>query len=33
MITDILNEEPEQPVGAIFTNRFIEAKGNIQEQM
>ena len=32
IITDILNKEPEQPVGAIFKNRFSEAKGNLQEK-
>ena len=26
IITDILNKEPEQPVGNIFKNRFVEAK-------
>jgi len=31
-ITDILNKEPEQPVGVIFKNRFSEAKGNFQEK-
>ena len=29
IITDILNKEPEQPVGAIFKNRFGEAKNNL----
>ena len=33
IITDILNKEPEQPVGAIFKNRFSEAKGNLQEKI
>ena len=32
-ITDILKKEPEQPVGAIFKNRFSEAKGNLQEKI
>jgi len=33
IITDILNKEPEQPVDAIFKNRFSEAKGNLQEKI
>jgi len=33
IITDILNKEPEQPVGTIFKNLFIEAKGNLQEKI
>jgi len=33
IIADILNKEPEQPVGAIFKNRFSEAKGNPQEKI
>ena len=33
IITDIFNKEPEQPVCAIFKNRFIEAKGNLQEKI
>jgi hypothetical protein len=33
IITDILNKEPEQPVGNIFKNRFEEAKGNLQEKI
>jgi protease II len=32
MITDMLNKEPEQPVGAIFKNRFIEAKDNLEQK-
>jgi len=32
-ITDILNKETEQPVGAIFKNRFSEAKDNLQEKL
>jgi len=28
--TDILNKEPEQPVGAIFKTCFCEAKGNLE---
>jgi len=32
IITDILNKEPEQPVGDIFKNRFGEAKNNLQEK-
>ena len=33
IITDILNNEPEQPVGNIFRNRFEEAKDNLQEKI
>ena len=33
IITDIPNKEPEEPVGAIFKNRFSEAKGNLQEEI
>jgi len=33
IINDILNKEPEQPVGAIFKNRFSEIKGNLQEKI
>jgi hypothetical protein len=33
IITDILNKEPEQPVGNIFKNRFSEAKGNLEEKI
>jgi len=33
IITDILNKEPEQPVGDIFKNRFVEAKNNLQEKI
>ena len=33
IITDILIKEPEQPVVAIFKNRFIEAKGNLEEKI
>jgi len=32
-ITDILNKEPEQPVGAIFKKLFSEAKDNLQEKI
>jgi len=32
IITDILNKESEQPVGAIFKNRFSEAKGDLQKK-
>jgi hypothetical protein len=28
IIIDMLNKEPEQPVGDIFKNQFIEAKVN-----
>jgi hypothetical protein len=31
--TDMLNKVPEQPVGNIFKNRFIEAKDNIEEKI
>jgi hypothetical protein len=30
IITDILNKEPEQPVGNIFKNHIEEAKDNLQ---
>lgn len=30
IITDILNKEPEQPVGDIFKTRFSEARGNLE---
>ena len=33
IITDILNKEPEQPVGNIFKNHFEEAKDNLQEKI
>ena len=33
IITNILNKEPEQPVGNIFKNRFEEAKDNLQEKI
>lgn len=33
IITDMLNKEPEQPVGSIFKNRFIEAKGNLEQKI
>ena len=33
IITDILNKEPEQPVGDIFKSRFIEAKGNLEQKI
>ena len=33
IITDKRNKEPEQPVGAIFKNRFSEAKGKPQEKI
>jgi hypothetical protein len=29
----VLNKEPEQPVGAIFENRFSQAKGNFEEKI
>jgi hypothetical protein len=31
IITDILNKEPEQPLGNIFKNRFSEAKGDLEK--
>ena len=31
IITDILNKDPEQPVGNIFRNRFKETKGNLKK--
>ena len=33
IITDILNKEPEQPVCAIFKNRFNQVKGNLKEKI
>ena len=33
IITDILNKEPEQPVGNIFKTRFSEAKGNLEDKI
>jgi len=33
IITDILNKETEQPVGAIFKKPFSEGKGNLQEKV
>jgi len=33
IITDILNKEPEQPVGDISKNHFCEAKNNLQEKI
>jgi hypothetical protein len=33
IITDILNKQPEQPVGDIFKNRFSEAKGSLEEKI
>jgi hypothetical protein len=33
IITDTLNEEPEQPVGDIFKNRFSEAKDNLEQKI
>ena len=32
-ITDILNKEPEQPLGDIFNTRFSEAKGNLEQKI
>ena len=33
IITDILSNESEQPVGAIFKNRFHQAKGNLEQKI
>jgi hypothetical protein len=33
IITDMLNKEPEQPVGSIFKNRSIEAKDNLEKKL
>jgi len=33
IITDILNKEPEQPVGDIFKTRFSVANGNLDEKI
>ena len=33
IITDILNNEHEKPVDAIFKNRFSEVKGNLQQKI
>jgi hypothetical protein len=33
IIADMLNKEPEQPVGNIFKNRFIEAIGNLEQKI
>jgi len=33
IITDILNNEPEQPVGVIFKNRFNKAKVKLEENV
>ena len=33
IIKDILHKQPEQPVGNIFKNRFIEAKFNLEENI
>jgi len=33
IITYIVNKKPEQPLGAIFKNRFREAKGNLQGRL
>ena len=33
IMTDILNREPEQPVGDIFKTRFSEAKGNLEQKI
>ena len=33
IITDILNKEPEQPMGDIFKTRFSEGKGNLEHKI
>jgi hypothetical protein len=33
IIIDIPNKKPEQPIGDIFKNRFIEAKDNLEEKI
>jgi hypothetical protein len=33
ILTDMLNKDPEQPVGTIFKKRFSEAKGNLQQKI
>jgi hypothetical protein len=33
ILTDMLNKDPEQPVGTIFKKRFREAKGNLQQKI
>ena len=33
IMTDILNKEPEQPLGDIFRSRFSEAKGNLEQKI
>jgi hypothetical protein len=33
ILTDILNKDPEQPVGTIFKKLFGEAKGNLQQKI
>jgi len=33
IVTDILNKETEEPVGANFKNRFSEANGNLQDKI
>jgi hypothetical protein len=33
IITDMLNKGPEQPVGSIFKNRFIEAIDNLEQKI
>jgi len=33
IVTDMLNKEPEQPVGNTFKNRFIEAKDNLEQKI
>ena len=32
-LTDILNKEPEQPMGNIFKNCFSEAKDNLEQKI
>ena len=33
IITDILNKEPEEPVGDFFKTRFSEAKGKLEQKI
>jgi hypothetical protein len=33
ILTDILNNDPDQTVGTIFKKRFGEAKGNLQQKI
>ena len=33
ILTDILEKQPEQPMGTIFKTRFGEAKGNLEQKI